>query len=145
MRRVKLIFVVLSVALAIVACGGVATNNAPSSNGNQAIANNGNGAGPASANADRPATAELDGKQLYTESCQICHRDTGKGGPVTVQGKKLKPADLTAGHAKKHSDDDLVKDIQEGSPEDGMPAFKNKLKPEEIKAIVGYIRNLQQQ
>ena len=140
MRDLKLIVLVIFAVVAMIACAGPAANNSSPVNSNKTSTNT----ATAGNVANSPATAQIDGKQLYTESCQICHKDTGKGGPTTVDGKKIKPADLTAGHSKKHSDDDLVKDIQEGSPDDGMPAFKDKLKPEEIRAIVGYIRILQQ-
>jgi mono/diheme cytochrome c family protein len=138
MRLLKLVIVVFFAAALIVGCGGMSTNN--STNGDTA----GNaGSTTAAANVAVTTSRELDGKQLYIENCQICHRDTGKGGPVTVQGKKLKPADLTGERIRKRTDDDLIKGVNEGSPEDGMPAFKGKLKPDEIVAIVGYIRLLQ--
>src|SRR3954468_19189671 len=43
-------------------------------------------------------TAKDDGDvaDLYTEKCMICHKDTGKGGKVTMRGKTLDPADLTS-------------------------------------------------
>lgn len=143
MRELKTIFLIIFAAAAIAACGSSANNSAPA-NTNKPNSNS-SPATTTTTNANSPATSQLDGKELFTESCKICHKDTGKGGPTTVNGKKIKPADLTAGHSKKLSDDDLVKDIQEGSPDDGMPAFKEKLKPEEIRAIVGYLRTLQQQ
>ena len=143
MRELKLIVLVIFTVVAIVACGTSGANST-SNNGNRAPSPNGN-AGNAPANtANSATTSSLDGKQIYTENCQICHKDTGKGGPVTVEGKKLKPADLTAGPTKKHKDDEVAKDISEGSPDDGMPAFKDKLKPDEIKAVVAYLRTLQQ-
>ncbi|MBV9240939.1 MAG: cytochrome c [Acidobacteria bacterium] len=144
MRDLKLVVLVLLAAATLAACGSPAPNSTMVNvalEPNNAVAN---ASRPANTNAAVPNTsAAVDGKQIYTENCQICHRNTAKGGPVTVEGKKLKPADLTTGHSKKHSDEDLIKDIQEGSPDDGMPAFKQKLKPEAIRAIVGYIRTLQ--
>src|SRR4051812_9884782 len=118
MCDLKLIVLVIFSVAAITACGGASGNNGVSNKANSAAAPSSNSAAATTANSNvnSATTTQLDGKQLYTESCQICHRDTGKGGPVTVAGKKLKPADLTAGHSKKHSDDDLVKDIQDGDP-----------------------------
>jgi mono/diheme cytochrome c family protein len=145
MRDLKLFLLLVAATLAIAACGGGAVNNSGANNAatnkpaNTATTN----AAPIASNANSPTTGQIDGKQLYADSCMICHKDTGKGGPVTIEGKKLKPADLTSDKQKKHSDDDVAKDIREGSPDDGMPAFKDKLKPEEIKAVVGYIRSLQ--
>jgi mono/diheme cytochrome c family protein len=144
MRDLKLIVLIAAAFAALTACGAPAANNTANAVGNKPTITNDNAAPPATSPSSA-ATGQLDGKAMYTESCQICHKDTGKGGPTTVDGKKIKPADLTSARQKKHPDDDIAKDISEGSPEDGMPAFKDKLKPEEIKAIVAYIRTLQQQ
>lgn len=143
MRDLKLVVLILFAIVAMAACAAPAANNSVSNNGNKATASNAGANVTAANNSSSPGASQLDGKQIYTENCQICHRDTGKGGPVTIEGKKLKPADLTKGYAKRHSDDDVVKAVQEGTDE-GMPAFKDKLKPEQIRAIVGYIRTLQQ-
>ena len=144
MRDLKLVVVVLVAVVGIMACGGTASNHTVANNSNSPLVSNSNSTAPAANTMTSPPVSQSDGKELYTENCQICHRNTGKGGPLTVEGKKLKPADLTSGHSRKHSDDDLVKDIQDGDPDEGMPAFKAKLTPEEIKVVVGYIRTLQQ-
>src|ERR1043165_359477 len=142
MRDLKLAVLLVATLAAIAACGGP-TANVPTANNaaNRSPAPNGNSTNTTPA--AQTNTAELDGKGLYTENCQICHRDTGKGGPVTVDGKKLKPDDLTKAHMKAWTDAKFVKNIEEGSPDDGMPAFKDKLKADEIAAIVSYIRTLQ--
>ena len=146
MRVLKLVVVLITVLLAIAACSDQTINNSTSNNANKPTAPNSNTAAAVNTSSvNSSTTAQLDGKDIYTQSCKICHQDTGKGGPTTVNGKKIKPADLTAGHAKKHTDDDLAKDISDGDPDEGMPAFKDKLKPDEIKAVVAYIRTLQQQ
>jgi mono/diheme cytochrome c family protein len=95
------------------------------------------------ANAATPAAASDDGKDLYVAKCMICHKDTGKGGKVTVEGKDLKPADLTSDKMKARPDDKMFKGISEGSPDDGMPAFEDKLSEAQIKAIIKYIHTLQ--
>jgi len=95
------------------------------------------------ANAATSAAASDDGKDLYVAKCMICHKDTGKGGKVTVEGKDLKPADLTSDKMKARSDDKMFKGISEGSPDDGMPAFEDKLSEAQIKAIIKYIHTLQ--
>jgi len=98
-----------------------------------------------SPNGSGTSTPELvaSGKELYAVNCLACHRDTGKGGKVTINGKKLDADDLTADHMKKHDDNELFTHISDGSPDDGMPAFKEKLKDEEIRAIAQYVRTLQ--
>jgi mono/diheme cytochrome c family protein len=84
-----------------------------------------------------------DGVELYTAKCMICHKDNGTGGKVTIEGKTLKPADLTTAKMKSRADDKLAQMISEGAPEDGMPAFKGKLSDDQIKSVVQYIRTLQ--
>ena len=72
----------------------------------------------------------------------ICHRKTATGGAATIQGKKIKPADLTRERLRTWSDDKWLRDVETGDPDEGMPAFKDKLSPEQIIAIVTYIRTL---
>ena len=80
---------------------------------------------------------------LFTVNCMTCHRDTGKGGPTTVDGKKLDPDDLTKKEIRDETDDALFKQIGDGDLEDGMPAFKEKLSPDEIRRVITHVRKLQ--
>lgn len=94
--------------------------------------------------ASQTATATApNGGELYAMNCMICHKDTGKGGPITMAGKKINPDDLTTDKMKKMSDDKMFGYISEGVEDEGMPAFKDKLKPEEIKSIIAHVRTLQ--
>ena len=69
---------------------------------------------------------------LYKSKCAMCH------GP---DGKKAAGHDLTAAAAQKLSDADLDAVITNGKPPK-MPKYGDKLKPEEIKGLVAYIRTL---
>jgi cytochrome c551 len=75
----------------------------------------------------------------YAKHCSACHGDEGKGGLVKVENTKLKVPSLREGHALEHPDEKLVKQITNGG--DGMPKFKDKLSPEEINALVPFIRH----
>ena len=75
----------------------------------------------------------------YAKHCSACHGDEGKGGLVKVDNVKLKVPNLTEGHALEHPDEKLVKQVTNGG--DGMPKFKDKLSPEEINAMVHFIRH----
>lgn len=88
----------------------------------------------ATATPDELAAARLN----FQKNCQACHRETGEGGPVTIQGKNLKVPSFKAPHALKDSDEDFLKQINAGG--DGMPAFKEKLTPQEIGDLVKFIR-----
>lgn len=142
MNITKVFLIVCATVFFIAACNqtGPVANQA-----NVARANTSTNANSAST-AQPAATADeiTAGKELYSAKCTICHKDTGKGGKVTVEGKNLKPADLTSDKMKARSDDKLVAGISEGSPDDGMPAFEDKLTKDQIKSIVKYVRTLQQ-
>jgi mono/diheme cytochrome c family protein len=139
MKTIKLFFVFSAAALFIAACSqsGPTANQANTAT-NTAKANTAPPAQPA-ATVDELA----QGKELYSAKCMICHKDTGKGGRVTVEGKNLKPADLTSDKVKARTNDKLMATISEGAPEDGMPPFKDKLSKDEMKLIVKYVRTLQ--
>jgi len=94
------------------------------------------------ATASPAATATPDefaaARANYKKNCDSCHGEKAEGGIVKVDNKKLKVPSLKTAHAIHHPDADLVKKINTGG--DGMPAFKDKLKPEEIQELVRLIR-----
>jgi mono/diheme cytochrome c family protein len=137
MNALKLAVIVAAITFAIAACGQTATKPNVAENVNKAavIASPDTGT--------KPVDELASGNELYVTNCQICHRDTGKGGKITVEGKHLDPIDLTSDKVKKRDDAKLLKQIGEGAPDDGMPAFKDKLSPDQIKQIVQYVRKLQ--
>ena len=98
---------------------------------------------PATTTPAAKATATPDefafARANYAKHCSACHGDEGKGGLVKVEDKKLKVPNLTAGHALGHRDEEFVKQITNGG--DGMPKFKDKLSPEEINAMVRFVRH----
>ena len=90
---------------------------------------------PAAATPDQFATA----RATFKKSCSACHSEDGTGGLKTVDGKKLKVPNLREGHALSHPDEDFIKQITKGG--DGMPAFKDKLTPEQMNDLVKFIRH----
>jgi mono/diheme cytochrome c family protein len=137
MNALKLAVIVAALTLAIAACGESTNKPNVAENTSKPVA-------PATPSAANKAPNELAAaKELYAVNCQICHRDTGKGGEVTVEGKKLKPEDLTSDKIKKRDDAKLLKDITDGYPDEGMPAFKGKLSEDQIKQVIKHIRALQ--
>ena len=123
-----LVLAVVVAALAVVSCSKPAnesSKNAP----------------PASPVAKATATPDefAFARANYAKDCVVCHGEQGTGGPVTVEGVKLKVPSLKEGHPLKHSDEDFVDQIENGG--DGMPKFKDKLSPTEISALVRFIRH----
>lgn len=89
------------------------------------------------ATATRDAFAEVRG--IYAKDCQNCHGVDGLGGPVKLEdGKTLKVPSFRAGHALRHTDSDFRRQVMEGG--DGMPAFKDKLSPQQIDELIRLIR-----
>lgn len=99
---------------------------------------------PNANNASAPAKSTPDQfaavRASYEKNCKLCHGANGDGGPVKLDdGTKLKVPSLSEGHALKHPNSDFVKQITKGG--DGMPAFGEKLKPEEINDMIRFIRH----
>lgn len=91
----------------------------------------------ATATATPDAFAEVRG--IYAKDCQNCHGVDGLGGPVKLEdGKTLKVPSFRAGHALRHTDSDFRRQVMEGG--DGMPAFKDKLSPQQIDELIRLIR-----
>jgi mono/diheme cytochrome c family protein len=76
------------------------------------------------------AETELDGKQLFANSCGFCH---AKGGRKAGKGPKLANSP--------RSDEYIVKRIKKGKT-GRMPAFGGAFDDTEIQAILAYIRGL---
>ena len=75
----------------------------------------------------------------YAKNCVACHGETGEGGLVKVEDKKLKVPSFKTDNAKKHPDSDFTKQISNGG--DGMPAFKAKLSTADIADLVKFVRS----
>jgi mono/diheme cytochrome c family protein len=78
-------------------------------------------------------------RAIFKKECSACHGADGSGGKKVVEGQTLKVPSFREGHALKHKDEDFVKQIENGG--DGMPKFKDKLAPEQIKDLVRYVRH----
>jgi mono/diheme cytochrome c family protein len=86
--------------------------------------------------AQQPADSLTDqqklGRQVFAQSCGVCHL------PPSLGAKTYGPAlnkDAAGG------DNDVMREfVENGTPR--MPAFKFYLKPEEIDAIISYVRTV---
>ncbi len=97
--------------------------------------------GPATTAAKATATPDefAVARANYAKHCSACHGDEGKGGLVKVDNTRLKVPSLREGHTTQHPDEKLVKQVTNGG--DGMPKFSEKLSPDEINAVVRFIRH----
>ena len=142
MYYIKLTIVLIATALFAIACGQAATTpNTASNNANKFAAT------PAAVTPAPAATIDeaTTGRDLYAKNCAECHKDSGKGGKVTIDGKTLDPDDISTAKMAAKPDEKLTEYITNGFPDDGMPAFKDKLKADEMKMIIKHVRTLQKQ
>lgn len=82
--------------------------------------------------------AQTDGAAIFKSKCVMCHGPNGDGN--TPSGKALKAKDLRADDTQKKSGAELADVVAKGRNK--MPAFGQKLTPEQIQAVVGYIHQL---
>ena len=127
MKTLKFALITLFIAFFLFAC----SQNPPvkTINGNE----NSTSAGP-------PADTLAAGRKLYNQNCAACHKVSGKGGKMDFDGKTIDPEDLTGEKVVKLPDEKLYGYIIDGIPDDGMPAFKEKLKEPQVREIVRFIR-----
>jgi cytochrome c6 len=82
--------------------------------------------------------AQNDASALFKSKCSLCHGDDGSG--ATPTGRALKAKDLRSDEVQKNSDSELTEVITKGRNK--MPAFGQKLKPDQIQQLVAYIRHI---
>ena len=75
---------------------------------------------------------QLLGMRLFDQSCRVCHI---KAQPASPQFAPVLSKNALGGH-----EGALRQFITNGTPR--MPGFKNHLKPEEIDAIVAYLKTM---
>ncbi len=80
----------------------------------------------------------------FAKSCKSCHGPDATGVEKMAKTMKLDLALLNLVDAATlgKADADLEKVVTDGSTSKKMPSFKKKYKPEEIAALVAYIRTL---
>ena len=138
MKYVKLSFAIAAIALFAIACGETTTTTNQTANGTQPSP----AASPKPTASAPPADELAAARTTYGQICAACHGDNGDGGNVTIDKKNLKVPSLKAAHVLNHTDEQLAKTITNG--DEGMPAFKDRLKPEQINDLIRFIhRELQ--
>lgn len=96
------------------------------------------------------ATLRLGGR-VYAQSCASCHGAGGEGAPrwsePDAQGELPPPPHDSTGHTWRHSDGMLYRIVHEGWKDPfnrttrlTMPAFGATLTPEEMRAVIAYLK-----
>ena len=134
MKLVSLVLTCAAIALISLACTDTETTTNSTTPSRAASP-----AAPSPATPAAPADEFATARTNYAKHCEACHGPQGEGGPVkTPEGKQIKVPSLKAPHAVRHSDEELNKVVSGG--EEAMPAFKDKLTPEEITQMVRFVR-----
>jgi len=85
-----------------------------------------------------PARSEDKSAGLYKQKCAACHGADGKADTPT--GKSMKIRAFSDPAVTKMSDEDLAAVIDKGKGK--MPGYGKSMKPDEIKAMVAFVRGL---
>jgi cytochrome c6 len=85
-----------------------------------------------------PLWAQGGGGTLFKSKCAVCHGADGSGN--TAVGKSMHIRDLGSADVQKQTDAELTAIITNGKG--GMPAYKDKLSGDQIKDLVGFVREL---
>jgi cytochrome c5 len=80
---------------------------------------------------------KFDVKAFYGKNCSVCHGADGKGGEGD-QRFQIVPDFTDAAWHRRRSNEKLMTAISNGKA--GMPAFKDKLSDEQIRAMTAYVR-----
>ena len=91
------------------------------------------------------------GRQIYNEHCASCHGPAGEGMPRWQEpdplGEMPAPPHDTTGHTWRHADGLLYRMVRDGWRDPfnktdrlTMPPFGDVLSPEEIRAVITYIK-----
>lgn len=130
MKTAKSLIVIALFVLSL-ACGGTTETN---------ISANKSTATAAPTSSATPIDELAMGRKLFSQNCANCHKEDGTGGKVTIEGKTIKPDNLTSDKIKKFDDDKITGYIFNGVEDEGMPAFGEKLSEAQIREIVNYVR-----
>jgi cytochrome c6 len=84
------------------------------------------------------AYGQGDAASVYKAKCAACHGEDGKG--TTAAGVKLGAHDFASPDVQKETDAQLADIVTNGKNK--MPAYKGKLTDDQIKGLVGYLREL---
>jgi mono/diheme cytochrome c family protein len=133
MKLVKFCLVLIAISAFFLACTDSGKNEAVE-NVNKAVNNEQSPVTPT-----KPVET-VSGLDIYKEHCAKCHKEDGKGGKVEILGKQLKAENLTTPKMADEPDDEYIKVMVEGIPDEGMPSFKDVLSKDEMNEVVKYIR-----
>lgn len=86
-------------------------------------------------------SADTDiGRQVYSQTCSVCHGDRGNAASWARSSLNPSPADFTVHGRDQLSRDEMIRTVTFGSDGSAMVAFATQLSADEIASTVDYIR-----
>jgi len=80
------------------------------------------------------------GKTLYAHNCIVCHGERGQGSTLPVGGA-TPPKNLASPQARAElSRERMIASVSNGRPGTAMAGFSGRLPPQDIEAVVDYVR-----
>lgn len=80
------------------------------------------------------------GKQVYVRNCSVCHGERGQGSNLPVGGS-APPKNLASPQSRAElSRARMIESVTIGRPGTAMAAFSGRITPEDIEAVVDYVR-----
>lgn len=96
-----------------------------------------------SAGATERVKLVTEGKTVFEANCAGCHGIAGDGNGAAAAALNPKPRNFVLANYKyppNAKDSDLTMSIQNGIKGSAMPAWKDTLKPDQIKSVIAYVR-----
>lgn len=80
------------------------------------------------------------GRTLYVHNCAVCHGERGQGSALPVGGPTL-PRNLASPQSRAElSRERMIDSVTRGRPGTAMAAFGGRLPPQDVEAVVDYVR-----
>ncbi|RMG03687.1 MAG: cytochrome c [Acidobacteria bacterium] len=136
-NRLKISVLLLLLCIFAFSCGKDAVNQLSTENKQQNQVQT-----PPAENAKMPDTLDdlAEARELFSEKCVRCHKEDGTGGRTNIDGVEIRVPNFRSERMKKEPDEDFIKAIRNGIPDEGMPSFKDELNDAQIKKLVEFIR-----
>ena len=88
----------------------------------------------------RDTAAMGRGKALYDRVCSVCHGEKGAGAMWANQNLVRPPRNFSAPESATLSRETMIAAVTHGKPGTSMASYRSRLAPNDIEAVVDYIR-----
>ncbi len=98
-------------------------------------------AGPQDAGTPRQHSDHELGERIYARTCSVCHGEQGNAASWAKNSLNPPPRDFTSAAGRRLSRERMLSAVTYGSPGTAMMPFTSQFSPEELEAVVDYVRS----